>query len=67
MSTVSTLKSSNKKYIEIILELENGIISCQNKLPKKILYYLLINISQQDILDYAEIISILTIIIIIKT
>lgn len=53
MTTVFTLKSSNKKYIEIILELENGIISCQ-KLPKKMLYYLLINISQQDILDYAE-------------
>lgn len=59
MTTVSTLKSSNKKYIEIILELENGIISCQNKLPNKILHYLLINISQQDILDYGEIISIL--------
>ena len=59
MTTVSTLKSSNKKYIEIILELENGIISCQNKLPNKILYYLLINISQQAILDYGEIISIL--------
>lgn len=54
MTTVFTLKSCNKKYIEIILELENGIISCQNKLPKKMLYYLLINISQQDILDYAE-------------
>lgn len=35
MTTVFTLKSSNKKYIEIILELENGIISCQNKLPKE--------------------------------
>lgn len=45
MTTVFTLKSCNKKYIEIILELENGIISCQNKLPKKMLYYLLINIS----------------------
>ena len=57
MTTIYTLKPScNKIYREIISELSNCIISCQNKLPKKILYYLLINIPQQDILDNEEII-----------
>lgn len=56
MTTIFTLKPSNKKiYRETISELSNGIISCQNKLPKKILFYILINVPRQDILDNEEI------------
>ena len=47
------IKKEREREREIISELANGIISWQNKLLRKILYHLLINISQKDILDYA--------------